>query len=46
MQNLAVIPKLLYVLKDETTTISSIQVICEVLTLLLKYGTDKRNLLR
>ena len=49
MQDLGVVPKLLFVLKDETTPISTIKVTCEVLTVLLNHGTNKgyiQNILR
>ena len=43
MEELGVVSKLLFVLKDETTPISTVKVTCEVLTVLLNHGTDKRN---
>jgi hypothetical protein len=43
MQDLGVVAKLLFVLKDETTPISTIKVTCEVLTILLNHVSDKRN---
>ena len=43
MQELGVVSKLLFVLKDEQTPISTIKVMCEVLSIILNYGSDKRN---
>ena len=43
MKELGVVSKLLFVLKDETTPISTVKVTCEVLNIILKHGVDKRN---
>ena len=43
MKELGVVPKLLFVLKDETTPISTVKVTCEVLNIILRHGFDKRN---
>ncbi|XP_046865023.1 WD repeat and FYVE domain-containing protein 3-like isoform X2 [Xenia sp. Carnegie-2017] len=44
MQDLGIVSKLLFVLKDESIPISTINVTCDVITAVLRHGNEKRNI--